>query len=67
MFVCMKLLMDQILKGGFVTWLPSNYINNSVDGQFFMEYAYNILIPGILMSIYRGLLIDKITFLRQNN
>jgi hypothetical protein len=64
MFVCMKLLMDQLIKGGFVTLLPNNYINNTITLQFFMEYSYNLLVPGVMIEIIRGLNIDRMSYLR---
>ena len=67
LFVCMKLFMDQIIKGGFVTLLPNDYVNNVIDLRFFMEYSYNILVPGVLISIFRGVMFDKMTFLRERN
>lgn len=60
-FVCIKLFMDQIIKGGFVTLLPKNYINNTITIQLFMEYSYNILVPGVLIEIFRGLNFDKMS------
>jgi hypothetical protein len=66
-FVCMKLFMDQIIKGGFVTLLENDYINNVVNLRFFMEYSYNILVPGVLISIFQGVMFDRMTFLRERN
>lgn len=65
LYVCMKLFMDQIIKGGFVTLLPNNYVNNVINSHFFMEYSYNILVPGVLISIFRGVMFDRMSFLRE--
>lgn len=60
----MKLFMDQIIKGGFVTLLPSNYVDDTINLQFFTEYSYNLLVPGVLIEIFRGLNIDKMSYFR---
>jgi hypothetical protein len=60
----MKLFMDQIIKGGFVTLLDNNYIDDTVNLQFFTEYSYNILVPGVMIEIFRAINIDKMSYFR---
>lgn len=64
LYVCIKLLMDQVIKGGFVTLLPSNYINKAIDLQFFFEISYNLLVPSVLIEIFRGINFDKMSYFR---
>jgi hypothetical protein len=67
MYICMKLFMDQIIKGGFVTLLPSDYTNMVLSLKLITEISYNIFVPGVIISLFRGFLIDKMSFLREKN
>jgi hypothetical protein len=64
LYACIKLLIDQVIKGGFVTLLPTNYINKTISLQFFFEISYNILVSGVMIEIFRGINFDKMSYFR---
>ena len=64
---CMKMLMDFLIKGGFLFYLASNYDNMTLNLQFFVELFYNIFVMSIIFSIFGGVIIDKFSQLRQNS
>ena len=58
------MLMDFLIKGGFLFYLASNYDNMTLNLQFFVELFYNIFVMSIIFSIFGGVIIDKFSQLR---